>query len=224
MPRCQAFVELRERTKSQLIAYIHELRKAYCYLAERMQQEGLLPDMDLIFYLTHQEIGTILDDRNRRDLISKAICRRRLFPEWKKLRFDEFQWGVIQPQNNESDLIDPNCEKVVGTPVCGGKITGRACVVRTFAEVSKIRAGDILITYGTDIAWSPYFPILSGVVTELGGLISHGAVVAREYGLPCIVGATNATNIINDGEEIFMNATDGIILKLEKKNGNEIIG
>lgn len=63
-----------------------------------------------------------------------------------------------------------------------GKITGRACVVKSFDEVSKIKAGDILITHSTDIAWSPYFPILSGVVTELGGLISHGAVVAREYG------------------------------------------
>lgn len=222
MPRCQAYVELRERTKSQLIAYIHELRKAYCYLAERMQQEGLLPDMDLIFYLTHQEIGTILDDRSRSDLINKAIRRRRLFPEWKKLRFDEFQWGVMRPKNDEQDLTDASCEQVIGTPVYGGKITGRACVVKTFAEVSKIKAGDILITYCTDVAWSPYFPILNGVVTELGGLISHGAVVAREYGLPCIVGATNATNIINDGDEICMDANVGVIFKLETKNNIEI--
>lgn len=183
-----------------------------------MQEAGLLSDMDLIFYLTHQEIGTILDDRNRSDLISKAIRRRRLFPEWKKLRFDEFQWGVMKPQNNNNDIVGLNYEKVIGTPVCEGRITGRACVVNTFAEVSKIKAGDILITYCTDVAWSPYFPILSGVVTELGGLISHGAVVAREYGLPCIVGATNATNIIQDGEQILMDATAGVIVKLGKEN------
>lgn len=214
LPRCQAFVELREKTKSQLIAYIHELRKAYCYLAEKMQAEGLLPDMDLIFYLSHQEIGVILNDRSRSDLIGKAIRRRRLFPEWKKLRFDEFHWGVIKPQVNDQDVIDPNNVRVIGTPVCEGKITGRACVVKTFAEVSKIKAGDILITYSTDVAWSPYFPILSGVCTELGGLISHGAVVAREYGLPCIVGATKATTIISDGDEICMDANTGIIVKL----------
>lgn len=218
LPRCQAFVELREKTKSQLITYIHELRKAYCYLAEKMQAKGLLPDMDLIFYLTHQEIGIILDDRSRNDLINRAIRRRRLFPELKKLRFDEFQWGVMKPQCSDSDSIRLDCERVIGTPVCEGKITGRACVVKTFAEVSKIRAGDILITFCTDIAWSPYFPILSGVVTELGGLISHGAVVAREYGLPCIVGATNATHIINDGDEICMDANAGVIIKLNSKN------
>lgn len=167
LPRCQAFVELREKTKSQLIAYNHELRKAYCYLAEKMQTKGLLPDMDLIFYLTHQEIGAILDNRsNRSNLIGKAIRRRRLFPEWKRLRFDEFHWGVIKPQQNkDQDIISETNDtvKVIGTPVCEGKITGRACVVKTFAEVSKIKAGDILITYSTDVAWSPYFPILSGV-------------------------------------------------------------
>lgn len=167
LPRCQAFVELREKTKSQLIAYNHELRKAYCYLAEKMQTKGLLPDMDLIFYLTHQEIGVILNNRsNRSNLIGKAIRRRRLFPEWKRLRFDEFHWGVIKPQQNkDQDIISETNDtvKVIGTPVCEGKITGRACVVKTFAEVSKIKAGDILITYSTDVAWSPYFPILSGV-------------------------------------------------------------
>ncbi len=59
--------------------------------------------------------------------------------------------------------------------------------------------GDILITISTDIGWSPYFPLLGGVVTELGGLISHGAVVAREYGLPCVVGAVGATAAFQNG-------------------------
>lgn len=58
---------------------------------------------------------------------------------------------------------------------------------------------DILITHATDIGWSPYFPVLGGVVTELGGLISHGAVVAREYGLPCVVGATGAADFFQSG-------------------------
>lgn len=177
-----------------------------------MQKEGLLPDMDLIFYLTHQEIGTIIDDRRRSELISKAIRRRRLFPEWRKLQFEEFHWGLIKPINAEEN-VESNHLQAVGTPVCEGKITGRACIVKTFSEVSKLKAGDILITYCTDIAWSPYFPMLGGVVTELGGLISHGAVVAREYGLPCIVGAKNATKIITDGEEIIMDAYTGVIMR-----------
>lgn len=121
----------------------------------------------------------------------------------------------MKPLDETSQKLYTGCVQVKGTPVCAGNISGRACVVRDFGEVRKIRAGDILVTHSTDIAWSPYFPILAGVVTELGGLISHGAVVAREYGLPCIVGAVNATSIINDGDAINMNAVSGVITKIE---------
>lgn len=79
--------------------------------------------------------------------------------------------------------------------------------------MNKIQPGDILITYCTDIGWSPYFPILGGVVTEIGGLISHGAVVAREYGLPCIVAAAGATDFFTFGETITLDAKTGVIFK-----------
>jgi phosphoenolpyruvate synthase/pyruvate phosphate dikinase len=89
---------------------------------------------------------------------------------------------------------------IQGTSVCNGIATGRACVALTLEETADIKPGDILITNATDIGWSPFFPLLGGVVTELGGLISHGAVVAREYGLPCIVSAENATRKFRTGE------------------------
>lgn len=188
-------------------------------MGQMMQQNGLLPDADLIFYLTHLEIGSVLNEKCI-DIVLKAQRRRRSFPEWKKFRFDEFQSGVMKPLNNTTERQtindgDSSIVQVKGTPVCEGNISGRACVVRDFAEVTKIQTGDILIAHSTDIAWSPYFPILGGVVTELGGLISHGAVVAREYGLPCIVGASNATSVINDGDTINMNAITGVITKIE---------
>jgi pyruvate,water dikinase len=98
-------------------------------------------------------------------------------------------------------------------PVCGGIIKGTACVIKSFSEINKLQKGDILITFSTDIAWSPYFSTISGIVTEIGGLISHGAVVARECGLPCIVGARRATDKIKHGEIIILNADEGIITK-----------
>ncbi|EEC18249.1 conserved hypothetical protein, partial [Ixodes scapularis] len=70
---------------------------------------------------------------------------------------------------------------------------------------------DILITNATDIGWSPYFPLLAGIVTEIGGLLSHGAVIAREYGLPCIVGVENATDIFVSGDTILLDATRGTV-------------
>jgi phosphohistidine swiveling domain-containing protein len=98
-------------------------------------------------------------------------------------------------------------------PVCNGSVTARACVINNFSEIGQLQKGDILITYSTDIGWSPYFPILSGICTEIGGLISHGAVVARECNLPCIVGASQATEKIKHGEMITLNGDEGIIFR-----------
>lgn len=194
----------------------------YHHLANKMIKDGLLSDVKLIFYLTHHEIQHVLKNTlQRSSLMSKAIRRRRFYSDWKSLQFHEFNWGIIKPIEKNDEKRSEYSEIVSGTPICGGNVTGRACVVRTFAEISKIKYGDILITHSTDIAWSPYFPILSGVVTELGGLISHGAVVAREYGLPAIVGATNATSVIIDGERIFMNAYTGIITKVIDGNKDD---
>lgn len=194
------------------MAYIHELRKGFRYLAQRMVMNGFLPYPDLIFYLTHTELGLVLKE-HRMNFVLKAQHRRRAHSEFKKFRSEEIQRGIPHPMN-ATIRTDLSAIRAEGTPVCGGNVNGPACIVHHFAEVSKVNAGDVLITRGTDIAWSPYFPILAGVVTELGGLVSHGAVVAREYGLPCIVGATNATTIINDGDYINMNAYTGIIAKI----------
>lgn len=75
-----------------------------------------------------------------------------------------------------------------------------------------------MVTFSTDIGWSPYFSIISGLITEIGGLISHGAVIAREYGLPCLVNATNATNILRTGDLIMIDTEAGEVIKLESDN------
>lgn len=140
-----------------------------------MNREGLLPAEDIIFYLTQTEIESILN-RHPGNILAKAARRKRLFSEWRKNRFDEMQFGNIRPIREEAIVSSEDSKyiRIMGTPVCQGIVTGRACVLKSFDEVSKIQPGDILVTNGTDIGWSPYFPILTGVITELGGLISHG--------------------------------------------------
>ena len=109
-----------------------------------------------------------------------------------------FYYCLFQQLLNEN-LNHQSVAKITGSSVCNGTIYARACVITNLSQAGEIQSGDILITRATDIGWSPYFPLLSGVVTELGGLISHGAVVAREYGLPCIVGAEGATRVFKTG-------------------------
>lgn len=165
-----------------MIAFIHEIRKAYRHLSELLHSNGLLPNTELIFYLHREELTELLREPtngeppiNKAKLITKAMRRMKLFPTWSTNRFSEMNFGLVKPIADDVNWnVDGSVTHVSGTPVCEGVITARACVIKSFDEVHKIQQGDILITYGTDIGWSPYFPILSGIVTELGGLISHG--------------------------------------------------
>jgi pyruvate,water dikinase len=95
-------------------------------------------------------------------------------------------------------------------PVSAGIIEGRARVILNLAD-AELEAGDILVTAFTDPSWTPLFVAIKGLVTEVGGLMTHGAVIAREYGLPAIVGVEHATRLIRDGERIRVNGTDGYV-------------
>ena len=99
---------------------------------------------------------------------------------------------------------------LVGLAVSAGTIEGRARVILDMAD-ADLEEGDILVTASTDPSWTPLFVAIKGLVTEVGGLMTHGAVIAREYGLPAVVGVEHATQLIEDGQRIRLNGTDGYI-------------
>ena len=99
---------------------------------------------------------------------------------------------------------------LIGLAVSAGTIEGRARVILDMAD-ADLEPGDILVTPFTDPSWSPLFVAVAGLVTAVGGLMTHGAVIAREYGLPAVVGVENATKLIKDGQRIRVNGTDGYI-------------
>src|SRR5207248_8189732 len=99
---------------------------------------------------------------------------------------------------------------LVGLSVYAGMVEGRTRVILDMAE-ADIAPGDILVTAYTDPSWSPLFVAIAGLVTEVGGLMTHGAVIAREYGLPAVVGVEHATRLIRDGQRIRVNGTDGYV-------------
>ena len=158
---------------------------------------------------------------HRSKLLRKAMRRKLLFPSWDKQQFPEIISGnPIQIEKKLQQAAAWRTEagynlgsemSVGGTPACPGRVTGPARVVTHISEADTIRPGEILVTMSTDIGWSPHFPVLAGVVTELGGLISHGAVVAREYGLPCLVGVTGATQTFSSGDIVTLDAVRGNI-------------
>ncbi|XP_018354545.1 PREDICTED: prodigiosin synthesizing transferase PigC-like isoform X2 [Trachymyrmex septentrionalis] len=215
IPWCRKAVTLREMTKNVCVSAVHILRLAYRRLGVLMVKESYIPDEQLIFFLTHQEIGQLLNKHNQL-LLRKALRRRKIYQKVAKFEYPEFSTGMPVPIEPTFDTSSyEGCTKIEGTSVCGDSVLGRACVITDLSEAKIIQHGDILITYCTDIGWSPYFPLLAGIVTELGGLISHGAVVAREYGLPCIVGAKGATQVFKTGDTALLSG-DGTLQLIKK--------
>ncbi|XP_077535389.1 rifampicin phosphotransferase-like [Haemaphysalis longicornis] len=215
LKRCRRGVALRELTKNLVVKAVDAIRSACWLLADQMQREGRLPEPELLFFLTLPEIDLLIRTRSPR-LVAKALRRQRLHPVLRKRVFPELVKGiptVVAEIEVKSKLGSSSVVK--GTPVSGGIAEGPARVIRTIEEATEIKKGDVLVAYCTDIAWSPFFPLLSGVVTELGGLISHGAVVAREYGIPCVVGASGATSTIQSGSMVRLDGSRGTLEVIE---------
>lgn len=175
MAKSRKAVARREATKSELSRSVNYLRKAYSILGQKLKTIGKIPNVDLIFHLSDYEISEIIQNSATSSiLLKKALLRKRLYNKWDNLKFPEISHGIPIALENYINIEDGGLKEVKGTPVCMGEIEGRACVIHKIEDADQLQQGDILITYCTDTAWSLYFPIISGIVTELGGLISHG--------------------------------------------------
>lgn len=223
LPKCHSFVDIRERTKDLAIYQMDCLRSAASILAKEMQNQGRLPDADLIFYMTYDEVK-MLSERAEPSIVMHAQRRRRFIQKIELWKYDEIMRGHdfmpchLTNDNEEAIKLAESLKhlpKIVGTPASSGQAEGRVCIVSNYKQLNKVKPGDILVTYSTDISFSPVFPLLAGIVTEIGGMISHGAVIAREYGLPTLIGVANACSIFEDGERIILDANHGHILRLD---------
>jgi len=98
-----------------------------------------------------------------------------------------------------------------GIPACGGRARGRATILTSATEAERLSQGDVLVTRQTDPGWGPVFFLISGLVIERGGMLSHGAIIAREFGIPCVVGVKNAMDRIPSGATIDVNGDSGVV-------------
>lgn len=167
-------VARREATKCELSRSVDKLRKSYGLLARKLKMEGKIPEADLIYHLTDHEIGEVIKNVSSPVLVKKSLLRRRFYPKWDQQKFPEICRGIPVAEQEDNIPFRTDVEELKGTPVCMGEVQARACVITNVQDADELRQGDVLITCSTDTAWSLYFPMLSGVVTELGGLISHG--------------------------------------------------
>ena len=202
----QAVVD-REYTKSRLIEIIDRFKTQYARLAELLAKAGLLPETDLIYFLTHEEIGTLIG--GEASLVAKAVLRRKAYDIQKDLCFDDIYIGKPTPDSFDAAQSDGVLK---GLPVSNGRCEGIVHIVNSADDANRLQKGEIMVAKFTDIGWTPYYSIVNGLITEIGSSLSHGAVVAREYGLPSVVNVKGATSILKNGDRITVDASKGTIV------------
>ncbi|MFK0023357.1 rifamycin-inactivating phosphotransferase [Streptomyces sp. NPDC090798] len=206
--RVRTFIGYREYPKYGIVSRYFVYKQALLEEAERLVQADVLSKKEDVFYLTFQEFHEAVRS-NRVD--GRLIQRRKdTFRSYQALTPPRVLTSDGEAVTGAYRRDDVPAAALIGLPVSTGTIEGRARVILDMAE-ADLEAGDILVTTFTDPSWSPLFVAIAGLVTEVGGVMTHGAVIAREYGLPAVVGVEQATRLIRDGQRIRVHGTDGYV-------------
>jgi pyruvate,water dikinase len=195
--RVRAFIGYREYPKYHMVSLYSVYKRAL------LREHG-----EDIFYLTFDELydvvrtgrvdGRLVRERREAHASYAALTPPRVFTSD----------GEVVTGSYRREGLPPGT--LVGLAVSAGTVEGRARVIADLAD-ADLEPGDILVTAFTDPSWTPAFVSIAGLVTEVGGLMTHGAVIAREYGLPAVVGVERATTLIRDGQRIRVDGTDGSV-------------
>jgi rifampicin phosphotransferase len=204
----RTFIGYREYPKYGMVSRYFVYKKALLEEAGRLVQTQVLREKEDIFYLTFQELADVVRTNHMDDqLVSQRKDAFRSYQALTPPRVFTSDGEVVAGTYRRHDVP---AGALVGLPVSGGTVEGRARIILDMAE-ADLEPDDILVTTFTDPSWSPLFVAISGLVTEVGGLMTHGAVIAREYGLPAVVGVEQATRLIPDGQRIRVHGTDGYV-------------
>ena len=223
----QKSILLRERARLKQALLYSRLRRIALEMGSRLADGGRIDRADDLFFLTADEIdalvsGTAMFPHHVRPLVS---LRRQAHGEMSALdppdsltlgpgeyyrgadeRTPDGTWQMADGQ--APTLSSPALH---GLGACGGSTTGRAAVLNDVTESHRLTSGAVLVTRQTDPGWGPIFPLVSGLVIERGGMLSHGAIIAREFGIPSVVGVKDATRMIPDGSRIRVDGDRGIV-------------
>jgi len=206
--RVRTFIGYREYPKYGMISRYFVYKQALLEEAERLVKAHVLREREDIFYLTLQELRDVVRAHQVDDQLIRQ--RRDAFKSYQALtppRVITSDGEVVTGSYRREDIP---AGALVGLPVSAGTVEGRARVILEMAE-ADLAPGDILVTTHTDPSWTPLFVAIKGLVTEVGGLMTHGAVIAREYGIAAVVGVEHATRLIRDGQRIRVHGTEGYV-------------
>lgn len=198
----------REYPKYFMICRYFIYKQALLKEAARLVGEGILKDKEDIYFLSFEELREVVGTKKLDfEIIRKRKAEFQIYEKLKPSRVMTSEGEMIAGAYGRDSIP---AGALVGLPVSSGVVEGRARVILSM-EDADLEEDDILVTTFTDPSWTPLFLSIKGLVTEVGGLMTHGAVIAREYGLPAVVGVVDATRLIKDGQRIRVNGTEGVV-------------
>ncbi len=210
----QAAVRARDNSRFDLACLNLPRRRAYAELGRRWAQQGRLSAADDIFFLLHNEIeaaATNAAQAAEPPIGARASARRAAYNFWCATPAPDTIDAHGQPLASLPSAAEGDVLR--GLAVSPGCVEGRVRIIDAPQLVHTIQPGDIVVTRSTDPSWTPVFPLLKGLVLEIGGQLSHGAIIAREYGLPAVVNVLGALQHLRDGELITLDATNGCVYR-----------
>ncbi len=207
----QEFALLRENQRDSWHKILAVMRRSVLLSGRYLQSKRVLEEVKDIFYLTRTEFLQVLGGTftPSQFLIEKRKSNSRRQPE-----VSQKTSGYAE---NRFRSLDYKSNSFTGIGVSRGHVIGKVHISRSYQEAFKAREGDILVTHTADPAWSPVFGLISGLVMETGGVLSHASILAREFGVPTVTCVNNATELFHDGDMIELDGEQGIIKRLEKE-------
>lgn len=198
---------------SRMVLVAHRLSRGYRLLGEQLAELGRLPDADLVFFFDRRELPVLLAAQDTSEMVAAAQARRAALPFQARLEFPDVSVGrpvpfTPQPPEGVEDGV------IVGRPACSGVVEGTVRVATTVVEAQDLQPGEVLVAPVTDVGWTPYFTLIAALVTDSGSSVSHGAVVAREYGLPCVVNTQGATRVLRTRHRVRVDGDRGTVTVL----------
>lgn len=201
-------------------------RFLYLEYGRRFAEAGSLAALEDVFYLTKEELLQTSGREGKGDLRSLVHARQRQMGEWKNFQPPPF---LGTPPSGEEEMRDPALERVFGLRAgtrkeiakeirgisgAPGQATGVVRVLRSTSQGGELQPGEILVAKTTTPTWTPLFGVAAALITDSGGVLCHGAIVAREYGIPAVVGTHGASRILKDGDRVLVDGTEGKVTLL----------
>jgi len=209
--RSQQGAVFRENIKCEAVKLLTAMRNTLLELGKRLVAESVLEQPDDIFFLKIEELEPVVQARPGFDVTATVAARRAEYDHWQTITPPGTIVGRFDPDKAAHEAVDTNAEVLTGLAVSPGVATGKARVILRTDTNEQVAAGEILVAPFTDPGWTPYFVPAAAIVMDQGSILSHGSIIAREYGIPGVVNVGVATKIIRTGQTIRVDGDRGLV-------------